>query len=301
MATGQSTPLKIGIIGVGFSGTVLALQLQRLSQVPIEIVLFEKRGCFGLGEAYSTPYPFHLLNIPAHNMSAFEDEPGHFVSWLRANQATNAYLDPNIPITEQFVPRLLYGNYLQDLLCTLQSDVTGKIKITWVPTEVTDVIREHDQAKLILRNKKEISVDKVALALGNFSPRSFPFPISADMNCIHHSWDYTAASRIGKHDPVLIIGTGLSMIDVVLTLYHQGHQGKIYALSRHGLLPLPHADQQLPVVGMEENVSNNLLALTKHMRKQSESYVNKGGDWRSMHQCDAYTSSFCVDKSKFVR
>ncbi len=307
MATGRSTPLKIGIIGVGFSGTVLALHLQRLSQVPIEIVLFEKRGCFGLGEAYSTPYPFHLLNIPAQNMSAFEDEPGHFVSWLRVNQETNVYLDPMIPISEQFVPRLLYGSYLQDLLRTLQSDLTGKLKLTCVPTEVIDVIREHDQARLILRNKKEISVDKVILALGNFSSASFPFPVSADMNCIHHTWDYTAASCIGKKDPVLIIGTGLSMIDVVLTLYHQGHQGNIYALSRHGLLPLPHADHHLPVVDMEENLSNNLLALTKHLRKQSESYVNKGGDWRSiMNAMRTHVSSLWIraslfDKKQFIR
>ena len=213
--------------------------------------------------------------------------------------------DPTLPVSEQFVPRLLYGDYLQDLLGTLPSD--AKFKLTWVPTEVIDVIREHDQAKLILRNKKEISVDKVALALGNFSPASFPFPVSADVNCINNTWDYTTVSHIGRKDPVLIMGTGLSMIDVVLTLYHQGHQGKIYALSRHGLLPLPHADHPLPVVSMEENVADNLLALTKHMRTKSEAYMKNGGDWRAIMNAmrakvpSIWTTASLFEKKQFIK
>jgi len=301
MAIGQSLkPLKIGIVGAGFSGTALALDLSRQSQIPIEIFLFEKRERFGVGEAYSTPYPFHLLNIRAHDMSAFAEQPDHFVNWLNSNQEASAYLGPGLAVSEQFVPRLLYGHYLQDLLRGVPSDA-----ITRVQAEVVDIIPQQNQACLILRDQQEVKVDKVVLALGH-AQSSFPFPVSAAVNCIH-AWDYTAPSHIGKQDPVFIIGTGLSMIDVVLTLYHQGHQGKIYALSRHGLLPLPHAENRVPVVDWQDNLEVGLIGLTKKVRQQSQSYINAGNDWRSIinamrtHIPSLWAKANLLEKKQFMR
>ncbi len=297
--------IKIGIIGAGFSGTALAANLHRFSSAPIEIFLFEKRGYFGTGEAYSTPYPFHLLNVLARDMSVFEDDASHFVNWLKANQNVQAYLN-HAPPEEQFVPRLLYGCYLQDLLNTIQADRSGKTTLTMVPTEVIDVVPEEGRAKLILRDQTEMRMDKVAFALGNPPPSPFPFPVSSDVNCIHKPWEYTAPQQIDKNAPVLIVGTGLSMIDVVLTLHHQGHQGAIYALSRHGLLPLAHANQSVPPLSLE-NLPIQLRSLTRKVRETSQAQLEKGGDWRSilnglrLHVPMIWSAASVQDKKRFLR
>src|SRR5258708_2964031 len=118
----KTTPLKIGIIGAGFSGTALAAAIHKLNAGPVEIFLFDKTGCFGEGDAYRTPYPFHLLNVRAQDMSAFEDEPAHFLDWLNSNETRKQHLEKNQPAGGQFAPRLLYGQYLNSLLDSILAD-----------------------------------------------------------------------------------------------------------------------------------------------------------------------------------
>lgn len=295
--------LKIGVVGAGFAGTSLTALLHRMTDRPIEVVLCEKTGNFGAGPAYSTPYPFHLLNVRAGDMSAFHDAPAHFVSWLTMHQDT----DRVQPVGEQFVSRRLYGRYLKSLLDQVQVDHSGKIKFTLVPTEVVDVIPFENQAMLILAEGRKFIVDKVVLALGNHLSTTLPFPISAAMRCIANPWDYTALKQIPQQDPVLIMGTGLSMIDAVLTLYHQQHQAEIYAVSRHGLLPLPHGDTHLSCTFESERIPDQLRTLTQYMRSQSQSFMEKGGDWRSViqtfrqHIPRLWEKSTLIDKKRFLR
>jgi uncharacterized NAD(P)/FAD-binding protein YdhS len=270
--------------------------------------LFDKRGIFGAGEAYSTPYSFHLLNVRARDMSAFEDKPGHFIDWLELNQDLRDDINPTLPVSEQYVPRLYYGRYLQDLLHKMQINSHPTTKLTLMPGEVIDAIPEAKSGvKLILQDQKEMQVDKVVLALGNACPAPFPFTVSPTLHCIHQPWDYKAPSQIGKKDVVMIIGTGLSMIDVVLTLHHQGHQNCIYALSRRGLLPLPHAKDQLALHSIEKDLPQTLRLLMQMLRKKSEYHMNTGGDWRSImnairtHVPDMWANISLPDKKRFIR
>lgn len=278
----QSSPLKIGVIGAGFSGVAFAANLYRFSPTPVEIILFEKTGNFGVGDAYRTPYPFHLLNVRAKDMSVFENDPTHFVNWLNSTYKTHDYIDSNIPVDDQFVPRMLYGQYLQHLLEAIQADVVGKVRLKLESVEVTDIETSRHHAQLVLNDKRQIEVDKVILALGNNPPAKFFFPVSRDIKCISNPWNYSAVKHIGEHDPVLIVGTGLSMIDAVLSLHHQKHQGPIYAISRHGLLPLPHAETGVPVILMQEHLPDSLRSLTRHLRLKSEYHIHEGGHWQSV-------------------
>jgi uncharacterized NAD(P)/FAD-binding protein YdhS len=297
-------PLKIAIIGAGFSGASVAANLHRLTPAPIDIILFDNTGSFGSGFAYRTPFPFHLLNVRAQDMSAFEDEPAHFVHWLNSTSATHAYLDTAIPFGEQFVPRLLYGNYLKELLHQVQS--SKKTTLTFDSAEVIDILHVQDQALLILNDGRQMKVDKVVLALGNAAPAHFPFSVTG-VNCIANPWEYELPSTIPSHDPVLIIGTGLSMIDTVLTLHHHQHQGKIYAVSRHGLLPLPHNNNKIPYSLTSENLPKKLLTLTKHLRSLCHHQIDEKGDWRTIinalrpHVPAVWEKSSIEDKKRFIR
>lgn len=274
-------PVKIGIIGAGFSGVAVAASLHKL-QTHAEIYLFEKSGHFGEGDAYRTPYPFHLLNVRASDMSAFEDQPDHFVEWLKASSEAQKYLERDVPCGEQFVSRLLFSLYLKDLLVRMEAAPSDKTRLHKVNGEVVDIRPEHGGYALVLSGGGTVHVDKVVLALGNTAPASFPVPVPADVNYIANPWDYTAPEKIDRNEPVLIIGTGLSMIDTTLTLLRQGHQGKIYALSRHGLLPLPHADGKLAAYAITEKLPETTRALTEYLREKSRQLANGGGDWRSL-------------------
>lgn len=295
----QSRSMRIGIIGGGFSGTAVAATLERLSSAPLDITLFEKNTNVGLGHAYSTPFPCHLLNVRAKDMSAFADDPAHFVNWLQTNPELHSYLMPHQPIAEQFVPRMLYGKYLQHLL--------GQTKANIQHQEVVDLLSTQDHYTLVLKNGQRQDVDKIVFALGNNAPASFPFPISGDIERIDNPWDYSAPLHIDKQAPVLIVGTGLSMIDAVLTLHHHEHQGKIYVLSRHGLIPLPHTENQHKLDFNVEHLPTKLDQLNKYFRLHTKTHMQNGGDWRSVmngirpHIGYLWNHFNLQDKKKFIR
>ncbi len=301
--------LRIGVIGAGFSGAALAACLHKLNhhRASIEIFLCEKRGTFGMGEAYSTPYPFHLLNVRANDMSVFEDQLNHFTEWLQANHDIKDSLDKDLPFGDQFAPRILYGKYMRDLLQTIQADTTGKCQLHMETTEVVDVSPLENQAELVLADGRRITVDKVVIASGNSQPQSFPFPVSGDVKLAKNPWDYRAPEQIGKQEPVLIVGTGLSMIDTVLTLHHQRHEGKIYALSRHGLLPLPHSNNKTPTKLNASELPQNLRQLVRYLRAHSKKLVKSGGDWRSIINAfrllvpQIWAQTSISDRARFLR
>lgn len=275
------SPLKIGIIGAGFSGTSLLAALHKLNQ-PVHISLIGNAAQFGLGEAYSTPFFYHLLNVRAQDMSLYADEPTHFVDWLSQCSQAKDILDPNIPYHHQFVSRKLYGEYLQDLLSTITNEANHPTKISLEKSEVVDVWQDGEQIIVLLQEGRKLNFDKVIFALGNLTQAQFPFPIADDMQCIHHAWDYKAPATIPADDPVLIVGTGLSMIDTVLTLYHHQHRGKIYAVSRRGLLPLAHAEEKFPRVELPEMDETNLREILKQVRHFSENHPLTQGSWRAV-------------------
>lgn len=289
--------IKIAIIGAGFAGTALAATLARHSQHPLEITLIEKDGCFGTGAAYRTPYPFHLLNVRAKDMSAFMDEPMHFVEWLKKNKPD---LAADETLAEQFVPRQFYAQYLADILAS-------SVSLKLLHAEVMDVKKTAAGSCLYLQDGQQLLVDKVVFALGNPAVSAFPFPVGSGMQTINNPWDYTAPQHIPVDEPVLIVGTGLSMIDTILTLYNQGHRAKIYAVSRHGLLPLPHA-APAPIVRLQPfSLATQLSKLYRQIREQAGAYLQAGQDWRQLihvlreHVPSVWQQLSLADKKRFLR
>ncbi len=282
MTKEKSNTQHIAIVGGGFSGVALAAALHRYAKQPVEIYIFEKTGQFGAGEAYRTPYIWHLLNARAGEMSALQDEPDQFVRWLQLNAAT--YLDTASPHARQFVPRVLYSQYLCSLMTTIFRDENGLVKLHLVPEEIVDLVHDAHKIKLTAGNDKEYIVDQAVLAIGNNPPARIPYDIPANIQCIDNPWDYTALKDIPKEAPVMIVGTGLSMIDAVLTLHHQQHRGKIYALSRRGLLPLPHTETCHTATLNIANLPRDVKGLMKALRAEADRMIEAGEDWRAIMQ-----------------
>ena len=107
---------RIVVIGAGFSGSLLSVQLLRRSEPEDRVFLVERSAAFGRGLAYATANARHLLNVRAGNMSAFSDRPDHFLDWVRAlPEADLATVQVTVDRLT-FVPRRLYGTYIQHIL-----------------------------------------------------------------------------------------------------------------------------------------------------------------------------------------
>lgn len=219
----------IAIIGGGFSAACLLLHLSQCSPNPSSVVVIHPSDEIGRGIAYSTPYGYHLLNVPAKNMSLFEDKPNHFLEWLGSHH-------PSLQQPNTFAPRRIYGDYItHNLIQSLSLPFIHQLNATVVKIR-------HQRASLIETTNGNLIARKVFFAMGNALP--CPFPISnmpGEPLYINNPWQFSLLEQIDPQMNVAIIGSGLTMVDIVLKLVHQQHQGKIVALSRHGYQPQPHS------------------------------------------------------------
>jgi len=227
----MSSP-RFVIVGGGASGTLVALQLLRQAKRPVEVVLAEP-GCIGRGVAYGTPHREHLLNVPSGRMSALPDEPDHFVRWL---ESASEPADPG-----GFAPRRVYGTYLQSQLTDAAASAVDGVRFHRVREDVVAIGPRPGEALAVLRSGRTLEADRVAIAVGNIVGPG-PLPALCDHpRYVSDPWAVGALEPISPTDPVLVLGTGLTMVDTALVLSARAHAAPLHAVSRHGLLPLPHA------------------------------------------------------------
>ncbi|WP_228051535.1 FAD/NAD(P)-binding protein [Microcystis aeruginosa] len=157
-----SATFDIAIIGGGFSGSLVTANLLRDTGTPLSIALIECRKPLGTGIAYGTRDSGHLLNIPAGKMSAFEDDPEHFLHWL----ADNGYrsIEP-----ASFVPRLVYGKYIRSILEEARDNAIADHRLETFTDAAIDLVLDGEKATITLKGGKKISAAKVVLALGSNS------------------------------------------------------------------------------------------------------------------------------------
>jgi uncharacterized NAD(P)/FAD-binding protein YdhS len=223
---------ETAIIGNGVSGTLLAIRLARLGRTGVALIGPQPPG---RGLAYETPDAEHLLNVAAGRMSLFPEDPQNFVRWL----AEASGLEPP-PGPGDFVPRSLYGDYVQARLAEAGGTRTVSAEITGLDREGAGFRLTHAGGSFFAR--------QVVLALGNFPPR-WPGAFAAhadDPRLLGNPWDVAREAALPADARILLLGTGLTMVDVALTLLGSGHGQPITALSRHGLLPQPHLVQRQP-------------------------------------------------------
>lgn len=224
-------PFHIAIVGAGFTGTLLAVNLLR--RPDIIVTLIDRRPMFGRGTAYSATNPSHLLNVRAGNMSAFADEPRHFVEWCAAR---------GIGDENTFVPRRSFGDYIGELLGDCIADCEGRLALACA--DATGVEVAGSTIKLALSNGEALQPDTVVFAIGNLPPQ---VPAGLDSETIGADayvadpWAGSLVAGLQDDDTVLLLGTGLTMVDVALSLESAGFAGKMIAMSRRGLLPHRHA------------------------------------------------------------
>jgi uncharacterized NAD(P)/FAD-binding protein YdhS len=219
------------IIGGGATGVLLACHLLRDPERRVEVTIIEKSEHAGLGLAYSTRNPQHLLNVRASNMSAFPDRPDHFWHWVTAN---NLHSELSCSDALRFVPREIYGRYIAGLLRDHRAGCSPRQALNVVRGECVSLRPAPRGVEVGLADGSRHSADIAVLATGHEAPANAFGPCGAS------PWQEPRAAGVKPDDAVLIVGSGLTMVDYVLSLVQAGHRGPITAMSRRGLLPRPH-------------------------------------------------------------
>lgn len=222
--------LPVAVVGAGFSGTLLTINLIRQG---VRVALIERNHAqLAKGLAFGTKGPEHLLNVRAANMSAFPDDQGNFLRWIGQSAEEQG---------NRFVPRLTYGLYLRELLIKALSDAGPRAEI--VSAEALSAQFGDGRVTVQLDDGSEIVARSLVLALGNFPPAPHrALAALPDSRRFVDPWNPGAVAGARSLDHVLLIGTGLTAADMILSLDKAGFKGRITALSRRGLKPHAHAE-----------------------------------------------------------
>jgi len=248
--------LPVAIVGGGFSGTILAANLARRG---IGSVLIEGSDRAGHGIAFSTSEPEHLLNVRAEGMSAWPDDPGHFAQVVEAEGGDR----------RNFAERRLFGRYLRDILD--QAIGAGHTRVDC--STAVGARRENGAWRVEFDDGRSLTAAALVLATGNQVPEPLQAFAGIGDRYINDPWTGPADAAVRElaqsGRSVLLIGTGLTMVDLALSLDAQGFRGRILALSRRGQIPRGHADFEPAPVDLAEIPTGDLNGLWRWLRRRS--------------------------------
>ncbi|WP_426204287.1 FAD/NAD(P)-binding protein [Pseudomonas sp. TWP3-1] len=300
------------IIGGGLSGTLLAAQLLRLPGRR-QILIIEPRAELGRGEAYSAVELGHTLNGNAARMSVDPDNADDLTHWLTAHIAAGGWPESDqqhVPISELFPPRGLFGVYVQQRLTEArQVGAANGSTVEHVRAEVVDVQLTVDSVLLTLSDGQHLQGSQAVLATGMFPAARTPQKQSSGLNAAAlDPWDVAAMRKLDPQSTVLIIGSGLTMVDAVVSLEQAGHRGPIEVFSRHGLLP--HVRRQPPAWAdflAEDHSIRSPRELLRELRRQCRDASAQGVDWQApldtvrAHIGRLWNQATDVQRRQFVR
>src|SRR5215210_7999646 len=208
----RSDRVPVAIIGGGFSGTILAAQLARRG---IGSAVIDGSGRIGRGVAYSTTEPAHLLNVRADGMSAWSGEPLHFATCFESEGGDE----------RGFAERRLFGRYLGDILD--EAVASGNAEI--IDSAAARASRSSDGWRVELDNGETVQADALALAVGNQEPEPLSAFTGVGPRFMRNPWGTEAREAVEEAtaggEAVLLVGTGLTMVDLVLSLESAGDRG----------------------------------------------------------------------------
>ena len=236
---------------------------------------------FGRGPAYSSGNSSHLLNVPAAKMSAFPQRPLDFLHWLQSLPPDE--LGDIEAASGAFVPRHMFGRYVRHLVNGEMKIPERRDQLVLVRGDVAGITMQPGGLTLALDRDRTIQAERAVLAIGNFPPAAPPVADPSFYDSPAYKPDPWGADTLDDLDPdmpVLLVGTGLTTIDSIVSLLDQKHRGPITALSRRGLLPHRHAASP-SAVPERDSFPTRLNPLARALRDSAARQVACGGSWHA--------------------
>ncbi|MGV1050406.1 MAG: FAD/NAD(P)-binding protein, partial [Solirubrobacterales bacterium] len=254
--------------------------LQRARGAEIELTIVDSDGSFGPGVAYATRDPLHVLNVPAVRMGAISGHPEHFHAWLRRRG------HPAGP--EDFLPRSLFGTYLRGLLGEAEGAAAPAAVLerrTGTVVSVRESAAGEAPLELVLEDGDRLLADHVVLALGPL-PGGDPVPVPPELleqgTYVSDPWAEGALDPVREDRSVLIVGTGLTMVDVAVSLGSRRRGPRMRAVSRHGLVPRRHRADLTRVSHFPLPLGRGLEPIVAAVLEEVGRVAHQGGDWRDV-------------------
>ena len=272
----------IVIVGAGFCGTVLAANLlRRPPSDATDIVLIERGSAMGRGVAYAVREFPHLLNVPAARLSADSRDPLQFLRFAQRHV-------PDAD-SEDFLPRELYGDYLQEVLLQAERGTIAHTRLLRIFDEVRHITRRSDGKGFAVQflDRPPIMADRVILALGNPPPPLLPWAAAVRDHRAYRHDPWELPKTLAAEHSVLIVGNGLTMADAALELTQDTSGAPaLHTISRRGLIPLPQTTFRPSAVrGNGEALlacADSLRQVLAMIRELTREVENRGGDWREV-------------------
>jgi uncharacterized NAD(P)/FAD-binding protein YdhS len=262
------------IVGGGAAGLILLANSIEKATSPLSIALINAGYPTGKGIAYSTKSNNHLLNVRVSRMSAFTSDANHFTNWILSKTEYSEYHHENLG--ERFVPRKMYGDYLNDLFQSLLNSPKDNIHFDLINNEVIDISREEELFKIKLKNNESLNGKKVVLCTGNQPPISLPgiSNLKSSNKVFINPWDEKAVENINPDQPVFIVGAGLTMVDTVISLIDQGFKNKIIVVSKHGAIPMAHPVKRVTVPHPEKSPASDIHEIYSELKSRIRSAID---------------------------
>lgn len=291
----------ICIVGGGASGTTLAIYLLRELSFPAQICIIEKNDtALNRGVAYSSNLPYEPLNVPTGKMSIYPELPDHFFEYVKERKNKAATRD-------LYVSRRWFGDYLTEEFQKAVDSKHTEVILEVINETITDITKGTEKSFCLISNTKKIfESDFVVLATGNEAPQNFQICGSYPMHkYFNNSWEFST-DRIANDDIVFIIGTGLTMIDIVGSLHESQHKGKMIAISRNGKLPCVHTDSpNAEELSLTE--SDSLDSIFRWLRNEVKRQSSMGVHWSKIidalrpHTVNLWRSFTKLEREKFLK
>jgi len=277
---GQGTH-RLVVIGGGCSGALVAAQLLLRAAAGVHVVLIERSSELGRGVAYGTLCPEHLLNVTAARMSAFPDDPGHFLRWAKRREGLHGIHRRVGP--DDFLPRGVFGEYIQDVLGRARERAGPGVFFEHVTGEAVDIEDRRRGPGVVLSDGRTVEADGVVLAVGVLPgeyPIRRPLPFYRSPQYVHAPFKWDFLGDVTKGDALLLVGAGLSAVDIAVSCDRMGHKGVVHALSRRGIRPMEH----LPRAGVHPQFlfPGQLPGTVRETLRLVRTEASKGGDWRAV-------------------
>jgi uncharacterized NAD(P)/FAD-binding protein YdhS len=290
----KRSPPVVAICGNGASAVALLHALAASALIPLTIVVIGT-GEPGAGLAYATRNASHLLNTPAGRMSVHPDEPDQFVQWLRKRDLWTPGWN------NQFVPRQHYGRYLRD--AAAMATLVPGLTVRFLQGQVISLTRNR-AAWRVAHDNGQIDADFVVLATGNDMPSPLAPRLAPALRGLvaDNPWDLPPTR---PDERILVLGTGLTAVDTILSLADRGHQGELTMLSRHGMLPHTHARPQSfpPLAEPHPRTVRGLLRALRVAAGPSRDDAHWQGVMEAMrpHWHEAWQSLPPAEQRRFLR
>jgi len=301
--------IDVAIVGAGLTGAILAMEL--LGRMPrgSTLALVGRPESFGRGVAYGTADPDHRLNVPAARMSLYMSDPLDFVRWLGHDAETA--LTAGEAHGAAFAPRRTYGRYLADRLAEAERRAAGRVKLLRIADTALEAGLTAGGYRIDLAEQAPLRAAGLALCLGN-APAALPVPPAAidpaaRGRIVVDPWGEAGVAAVAPDEDVLFVGTGLTMVDLALTLARRGHRGRLLALSRRGLMPIGHSDPRPAPHAPAPPVGADLAGLVRWVRRAVAAEAAAGGDWQAVvdglrpHTQALWGALGAVDRRRFLR